>query len=422
MDLTYWTKTDNSGMLYPLILTLSQQSNYEISVTLSNSVNPDLLKKALVNTYQRYKFFKVELQNNLFRATFVENNREVIIHKYGGKLIGRINFNKNNNYLIEVSYIDSEVHVKFFHGLADANGAVEFIKYLVCQYLTLSGVTINDKYFELKEGEDSNAYQHYFDKNVSKKGLISNAKSSALQVKGKFFKHDGLGYILGEIDAKKAMETSKNFNCSLTVLLGAVAIQTVCEIYKKDNSQKKPALFLPVNLRKFFPSNTMTNFVSSAKCVINGDTRDLSSIIEELKEVLANELKLNNLKRAISLASTVATNPITRFCPFFLKRMLITFGRELVTKGTQTMILSNLGVVRFPDEVLQYVKDVNFFLNCNRRTPVNMTVYTFNDKLSVCFTRHIVKKDIEALFFKKMRALGLDFEISANYREDEYDL
>lgn len=415
MRLSKWTITDNSGMLYPLILTLSTQSNFEFCVTLQEAVNPLYLLSALEKTYERFAFTKVELQNNLFRSCLVENNHRVVIHQNSGKLLGRINFAKNNNYLIEVSYIDNEIHFKFFHSIADGNGAMVFIKYLLIEYAKLTGSQIDNDNVTVKNGENENAYQRYLDKNVEAKGLISSAKSASLQVKGKYFMHDGLAYISGEIDLKKALEVSHKYNCSLTVFIGAVAMLTVNELY--GNGKKSPSLFIPVNLRKYFPSNTLLNFVSSAKCILPPEIKDLENTIELLSSALNNELKEENLKKALYLASTVANNPFTKFCPFFLKRELITFGRELVTTGTQTMILSNIGNVILPDGMDKVVKNINFFLNCNRRTPVNLSIGSFNGILSVCFTRHIVEKKIEKAFFEKMRDLGLDFEIHSNYRE-----
>lgn len=417
---TYWKETDNSGMLYPLITTLSQQSNYEICVLLSDVVDKDKLKRALERAYDRFKCNKVELQNNFFRACFVENNRPIVIHDNDGVLVGRINFRKNNNYLIEVSTKENELHLKFFHALSDGQGAIVFIGCLLTEYAKECGACVDEDYFPEKEGENENAYRKYLDKTISKKGLLGAMSEGALQVKGSFFKSDGLGTISGEAPVSKVLELSRRYGCSMTVLLGAVAMLCVNEIY--GDGKKSPSLFVPVNLRKFFKTNTLSNFVSSAKCVLPPNIHDLEETIKLLSVSLENELKEENLKKAILLASTVDTNLLVKYCPLFIKRAFIKLGRELVKTSTQTMILSNLGKVGFPPVVMPFVKDVKFFLNCNRRTPVNFTVSTFNDTLSVCFTRHIVEKKVEKLFFEKMRALGVDFEISSNFKEDENGL
>lgn len=420
MRLTYWEKTDNSGMIYPLILTLSAQSNFEFCITLSEMVDPEILRQALVNAYERFSYAKVELQNNFFRSCFVENNAKVVVHKNNGKILGRINFVKNNNYLVEVSFVDREVHLKIFHSLSDGTGAFVFVKYLLIEYARLKGIEVqNDNPVEL-EGEHENAYDKYIDKTVGRKGLLSDAKAPALQIKGKFFRTDGLGLIIGDIPLEKIHALSKQYGCSITVFIGAVVIETIKELY--GNKKKKPSLFFPVNLRRFFPSNTLLNFVTSAKCVLSARDMSLEETIAELKDVLKDRLSEINLKRALLLASTIANNPVTRFCPFFLKRQLITFGRELTTQGTQTMIISNLGEFVLPEEIKPMVDGINFYLNCNRRTPVNMSVSSYNGTLSVCFTRHIIERKVEKLFFEKMRALGLDFEIRSNYREVQYGL
>ena len=73
MKAAYWRKADYSGMLYPLIMTLSSQSNFRLSAKLVEKVDPDVLLAALKEAYDRYYMFKVELNNGLFRSCFVEN-------------------------------------------------------------------------------------------------------------------------------------------------------------------------------------------------------------------------------------------------------------------------------------------------------------------------------------------------------------
>jgi len=418
MKVAYWRKTDNSGMLYPMIMTLSQQSNFTLSATLSEKVEPDLLLSALKSTYERYRMFKVELNNGFLRACFVENFDEPKIFENNGVILGRINVNANNGYLIRITYYEKRIFGEFFHGLTDGGGATHFFSYLLSAYVSLKhGVEFKEENFPRLDGEEEDAYERYYDKSIGTKGVLKSVSKNAAQVKGKFFRHDGMGVISGSCDFQEIKALSKDFGCSVTSLLGAFAL-SACVNSRASTDKNAPAVMFPINLRKFFPSDTLLNFVCMETISVD---KDLPKTPREYAKSIGKDLKerLNqdHLKFSISVASTVAHNPVVKFAPSFLKRSLIVLGRSFVTKTKQTIIVSNLGSFDLPKDVEPYVLDVEFLLNCNERTPLNMAVLTYKGKVRVSFTRHILENDVERKFFEQMRAEGIDFTVRSNYRE-----
>ena len=415
MKAAYWRKADYSGMLYPLIMTLSSQSNFRLSAKLVEKVDPDVLLAALKEAYDRYYMFKVELNNGLFRSCFVENFDEPKIYLDGGVALGRIKVNANRGFLIKVSYYENNVYAEFFHGLTDGTGAAEFFGYLLSAYVSLSlGVDI-DEYYPVKSGEDEDAYERYYDSKVKGNALSSVSKNSA-QVKGKFFRHEGLGIISGKCEFAKIRSLSKEYGCSVTALLGAFALSAAeSTLVKKDG--KSPSVMIPVNLRRFFPSDTLLNFVCMENVRLENVENTPKEYAKEIGAKLSYALNADHLKQSISVTSTVARNAFVRFTPAFIKRSLIVLGRALVSNTKQTLIVSNLGEFKLPNEVSSHVLDVEFLLNCNERTPLNLGIVSYNGKMRMSFSRHIVVTDVEKRFFESLREAGIDCEIRSNYRE-----
>ena len=403
-------------MLYPLIMTLSAQSNFRLSATLTEKVEPEILLAALKKTYERYYMFKVELNNGLFRSCFVENFDEPKIYVDNGVALGRIKVNTNRGFLIKVSYYKKSVYAEFFHGLTDGTGAAEFFGFLLSAYVSLShNVDINE-FYPKKDGEDEDAYDKYYG-SKTKKNLLSAINKNAAQVKGKFFIHEGLGVISGQCGFSGIKALAKEYGCSVTALLGAFALNAAVNtlVKKSDNA---PSVMFPVNLRRFFPSETLLNFVCMENVRVENAENNPRAYAEQIGEKLKGSLNIDELSHAINVTSTVARNPAVRFLPAFLKRFFIVAGRFFVSSTKQTLIVSNLGEFKLPDVVTPYVDDVEFLLNCNERTPLNLGVVSYKGNLRMSFSRHIVETDVERKFFESLREVGVDCKVRSNYREN----
>lgn len=415
----YFRPADHSGLLYPLIMSLSEQSNYRFQASFNEEVQPDILLSAYKKTLNRFPTFKVELDAGLFRPSFVENFNEPFIEEYNGIVLGRMDPLKNRQYLIKLSYKGERVFLEVFHGLADGTGALKFFSYLLDSYIFLcKGTTDPNKDYPLLEGEDEDAYERYYDKGALRKGMLKSANVNALQIKGKKYLLDGKSLVRVALDTNELLSVSKSYNCTLSVFLGAIALISAVELSSKQKTNRYPTLFLPVDLRRFFPSNTVNNFVCTAKCKVQTYKETaLTDYIEQLKTELAKETSREKLISEMSFTSTVAKNPIIKYIPLFVKRFFIKLGRELVTASKQTIILSNLGKISLPECLEKELKDISFALNCNGRTPLNMSVASFKGKTFITFTSILKEKQFQTRFLEHLKELGLRFTLSGEFKE-----
>lgn len=420
-ELSKWYSMDNSGMIYPIIETLTAQSNFRMSFRLHDLINPDILLKALIKAYERFPYYKVKIERGLFRHYLVENLRPPLVFEDNGLVLGRVPIVKNHYYPILVTYWQCNVYITFFHGLGDGSGAMTFLRYLMCAYLRMTKgecMPDPDEVFPVLEGETENAFETYYKKSNFSKGLNSMAGGNAAQVKGQFFTADGSAITQGRIDVATALAVARAHGCSLTVLIAAAALLASVRTLAKVTRRNRPLVFIPINLRKQFPSNTMQNFVGTTKCVIGeGIPEELDAYIGEIKAQLAAQTTKEELETRIAFTSLLSKNPILRYAPLSVKMALSKVVRELTHSTKQTMICSNVGAVSLPAEVAKEVEDVYVILNTNHRTPLNMAIVSFGDGLVVTFTRQIIQSNVEREFFAIMRGIGLDMCVSSNYRE-----
>lgn len=419
-----WYRMDSSGMLYPMIGTLSNQSNYRLSFRLDQAVEESLLTQALERAYKRFPYYNVTIERGFFRHYLAQNPYPVKVWQDDGVLLGRTDFVQNNYHPIRISYWGNSVYITFFHGLGDGAAAKIFGSYLLCSYLALTGEDLDpDALYPVKDGETDNSYETYYRKIPFREGLGKTSGGNAAQIKGRFFVRDGLACTQGKIESAKVIEVAHKLGCTVGQLLAACALLAAVRTRAAVNAKHPPIVFVPVDLRRLYPSNSMFNFVGMLKCVIPLDTpMTVEAYVAEVRRQLLEQATAEGLQPTVSFTSFLSKNPVVKWFPLGLKMLFSKVGRALAKQTKQTIICSNLGKVDLPVLAVKHLEDWSFCVNVNRRTPQNFGVVSYGDMLSVTWTRHIVQNDVDVEFYKIMRELGLDMTVNSNYREVGYAL
>ena len=90
---------------------------------------------------------------------------------------------------------------------------------------------------------------------------------------------------------------------------------------------------------------------------------------------------------------------VIRVIPNFIKDWGLKYFAMSGKKG-QTSVLSNLGVIKLPDEYASYVDS---FTAIASTEDLSLTVCSFSNKMVITFSSHFVSKDIERCFLKEIQ-------------------
>ena len=95
-------------------------------------IDPDILRRAVDTTMERYPYFRVELQKKDGQYVFTENHRPVVITNtlHGVEL----NSSASNYHMIAFCRQDNWIILDVFHGLTDGTGAYEVLSTLLYYY------------------------------------------------------------------------------------------------------------------------------------------------------------------------------------------------------------------------------------------------------------------------------------------------
>ena len=415
-----WYRLDNSAIVYQMVITQNAQSLYRLGVKLHSNVDKTALITAVNDALKRFPYFKSELKHGFFRPYLDENKHSPIVEEDDGILLKILNFKKNNGYLFRTTYFGTRIFIDFFHGLCDGTGALEFFKSVLYYYFKALGKefpsdNIITQEVPINPEETEDAFARYYKKPNLKKGIDSMASGTAYRLKGKKFIYEGFGLIQATVSTNALLDTSRKLNCSITVLLTALMLYSVSIVYNKDTFKHPLTAFIPINLRKKFPSRTLTNFTVFAKLVIPRNIEyTLENIILTVKDLLEKQLDENEILLKMGFSSLMAKFPLLKYMPLFIKTHISRISRNL-SPSKQTFILSNVGKVNIDSDLIDH-----FFLNlnCNSKTPKNIAVISYKDKTNISFTRKLIDTDVEQVFFKELAKLCGNVEIVSNFREE----
>ena len=181
-----------------------------------------------------------------------------------------------------------------------------FFREIIYTYLELMHPEIlNEEERKIRKIEEFNTEDSYM-KNYDKKAKSNASGKKAYILKGKNIPLGARSCIHEIIDLKGLKEECKKYDATVTQYLTSVLIYSIYnENYKKKKSKsKKPIkVCIPVNLKKYFPSKTMSNFFSYITVeaeVIKDKLDTFDKIIEFVKKDFKKKLSEEEIIKTMS--------------------------------------------------------------------------------------------------------------------------
>lgn len=411
-----WRRLDNSAKIFPLSSSRKYSSVFRISAVMKEKVIPSSLEKAVNGALSKFIFFKVRLKKGFFWYYFEYNDKKVVIEEekdYPCKYIDPIT---NNDYLFKVTYFDKKINIDIFHSLTDGNSAIQFFKEIVYQYIEI--VYANDFKNALRTDRkfDYNIEDSYL-KNYNKKAKNNIKSKKAYILKGRKIPFDAIRATHEILDLTKLKEITKQKGVTMTQYLTAVLIQSIYKGNMKQKENNRPIkICVPVNLKKYFRSKTLSNFFSYITVTADGnkiDYNNLDDILKLVKNDFENLLKPEEIMKTMSLNVKLGNNFFIRIIPLFLKQIFVRLSYLEIRKYTTTT-LSNIGRIGIIAEYQKYIEQFLFLIAPERVEKIKCSTCSYGDKMFFTFTSVLMPTNIEKEFKAILEEQGISVEIESN--------
>lgn len=376
-------------------------------------MQPAPLQRALEKTLLRFPHFLCVLRSGLFWYYLEPTDTAPECHIENTRVCSQLFYRNKRSLLFDVSYYHNRINLETYHVLADGTGAMLFLQYLICCYL--SEIHPDNICCELADelfpgpvssrAEDS--FKKYFNKEKNKKAKKAN---HVYHLSGRH--SEGLIITEGIMSCNKVITLAKSYGTTVTVFLSALLIMSIHRETALYNEKKPIVLTVPVNLRNYFESSTGRNFFGNIRVAYRfGSGKDeLADIISSLKASFKRELTKDNLKGIINGFMAVERNPFVKIVPLYLKNICLRIARRCSDKG-ETMVISNVGKMKLPPEILQYINNMSVFSSTAK---LQVCICTCGDALSVGFSSGLENTDIQRNFFRLLTDMGTEVCIKSN--------
>jgi len=412
----YWRRLDNSAKIFPVSTGKKYSTVFRISAVLEEQINPKILQKAVEIALGKYISFKVRMKTGIFWYYLEHNPKPPIVEKEADYPCKYINPLTNNNYLFKVTYFDKKINIDIFHSLTDGNSGATFFKEIVYTYIELSHPVEFAEEIRTPRKIEYNTEDSYM-KNYDKKAKSNASSKKAYILKGKKIALGAISAIHEIIDIDALKKICKQKNVTVTQYLTAVLIYCIYEENYKENKGKKPIkVCIPVNLRKYFTSITLTNFFSylTVEAEMEKDKLDnFEKILEFVKQDFAKKLSEEEIVKTMSANVKIGNNPFIRGIPLFIKKIAVRIGYIEIRKYTTTTF-SNVGRMGIIGKYRKYINNFMFLLAPEPVEKIKCAACSFEDKITFTFTSIIDNNSIEKRFYEFIKSKGINIQIESN--------
>lgn len=404
-----WRKLDNVAKVF----SLNNKNNTNIfrySVILKQNIDKKILEKALEKTLDNYKAYKVRIGAGLFWNYLEYNSKKPIIEEESEIPCEHIDFKKNNDYLFKVTYYKKKINLDVFHVLTDGTGANLFFKSIIYNYLSLKHK------ISFKEKQQSNiSYKDQYLKNYNKHLKIESNLKNAFHILGKVNKkiNNTYHYI---VNIKEIKEVCKKYKVTITEYLTAVYIYSLYLCFNNKKSKKEIVIEVPINLRKYYQVDTLSNFFV-CMCVnpkiIENNLTTFSQILNQVHKEFEQKLNEDKVKSYLTRDVKLGMNIYIRLVPLFIKKIFINFMGTLISNAS-TSTLSNVGIIDIDSKYKKYIDNVFVLVMPGDIQKIKCTICSFDNKLNITLNSNINDLKFQKIFFKLLKEEFNNIEIESN--------
>ena len=408
----YWRSLDNAAKLFSAASSPKDTRVFRFYCELKEEVKEDILQEALNQTIQKYPVFLSVMRKGLFWHYLEKSELRPVVREEYKEPCSSLYVRDKKTLLFEVTYYEKRINFEVFHALTDGTGATEFLRELVKNYLyliheeDLEPVELSNQYLTVKDQEDD-SFSRYYDPDFPRK---KKKKIRAVQIKKGGKGYEELQINEASMSVKELLGIAREKKVSMSVLLTAAFICAIHEEMSRMQEKKPVILMVPVNLRKIFPSDSMLNFFGYIEpgYQFGGGKDSFEDVLEAVKLYFQENLSKEHMAGRMNELIAIEKHKILKWAPLELKNRCIRAGAKMAEQEV-TAVLSNMSVVKMPEDYAQYIEKFGVYTSTNR---TELCICSFQDTLSLGFTSRYDSTNIQRNFYRILKELGASVKVA----------
>ena len=420
---TPWYPLDNAGTLYSALQKERYSAIYRFSAWMREEVDPVALQRAVDKTMPRFPGFSMRIRRGAFWY-YLEPNEAPgpFVKPDVADPCQPVRFKEDNRWLVRFYYYRHRISLEVFHALSDGSGALMFFRTLLAVYLRERGAVIpnGNGVLDVEEaprpGELEDAYARYAGKTARAPKLVKRSYQNLGEAEPFYTFHVTMGFV--EVERVKAR--AKAFGASVTEYLSAVLLWVLLEKQRREHPHRERpvALAIPVDLRSYFPTETLRNFILTVQPVIDPALGEWTfpQIVAQVHHYLRLHIVPQELRALFTRNVNYQNNRFLRGLPRLLKDPVMDHNYR--TRGVRpySATFTNPGLFRVPPEMQPHIDHMEVVLGQATVPRPHVSSISYGGTMEITFAG--TQKDPETArdFFRFLVRDGIPVKIESNRR------
>ncbi len=337
-----WMKTDTASIMFSCLSSKKWGRTFRIAMVFKDiEIDEALLIKAAEDIRPRYPSMHTRIRKGFFwnYQEFTDGLPE--IRPEHSHTLMPITMRNDNRPDFRIVYNKRRIAVESSHTLGDGKGASEYFKALIRRYVELHENPESEYILtEPSAKEITNAYADYYKKGGEKPDANApEAYHLDCQIERNF-----LQLIFAMIEVEDIHKAAKAKGLTITEFLVAALILGTIK-HSKRPINEPVVIAVPVNLRRFFPTETVRNFTVQSKITFYPEGKT-DWTFDEVCNKITGQLKKNTspeeLQKQLNKFGDLVNSPVLKIVPNFIKQPVLRSSQKKTHAG-YTTILTNTG-------------------------------------------------------------------------------
>lgn len=406
-----WRKLDNAALAFPAATGRKDTRVFRFYCQLKEQIDREILQESLDLTMKHYPLFQAVLRKGMFWFYLEHRKIRAVVKEEAERPCSRIYVPDQKSLLFEVSYFKNRINFEVFHALTDGTGAVQFLRELVKNYLylshsreLLSNVSLTDEFITAADHEEDSFSQYY----TGEKPRVRRKSIKAYQLAGPKVEQRDMQIMEVCLSVKELQKKARSYGTTMTVYLSTVLLFSIYKEMRSWQRHKPVTLMIPINLRNYFPSHSMTNFFGWMEIGYSFKKEtSFEEVLLSVKEQFQNQLDPEKISRRLNNFVRLEKNPFLRIVPLEVKNLFLQVGTNIGGKSI-TAIFSNMSVIHMPEEYENYIEHFGFFTSTDK---LQLCACSFQDEMMLGITSKLVSTNIQRNFLKLLKEQGIESRI-----------
>ncbi|MEG2175674.1 MAG: hypothetical protein RRY97_02275 [Oscillibacter sp.] len=416
-----WYRMDSAAILYSALQSEEYSAAYRFSALMAQEVDPLALQQAIDLTMPRFPGFSVRvargffwyyLEPNLAPGPFLKEDVSDPCQPF--------RFREDNGWLVRFYHYRNRISLEVFHALSDGAGAITFFRTLLAVYLRQLGYEIPNGKGVLdvsappRREELEDAYTRYAGQRAPRLTYPPKAYLNTGTAEPFYTFHVTMGFVPLDTLKSKARE----YGASVTEYLAAVLIRVILDRQHQERPlrEREVALAIPINLRSFFPTDTLRNFITTVRPSIDPGLGEytLQEIVSQVRHYMKLHTNRQELRAAFTRNVRFTTHPVLQLIPVFVKNPVMALNYRLLGVRPYSGTFTNPGAFEVPPAMGDHIVGMEVILGQATVARCHCSSISYGNTMEITLAGTQAETDTECAFFRFLIREGIPVRIESN--------